>query len=1364
MTMIDLIFLCLSVVTSSVDASDDNIFFLHTSMESELSLIGSCAVESAARSNPKSKITLYSNNWTTSSIQYMPPNVRIQRLNPSAIFDKVPIMNKWYRNINRWRKGFPLNNLSNALRLAILLINGGTYLDTDMVVVKPISEAPKNSVGVEVEEGELDQIIHGAGNFTINTAGLLNFEKNNSFVQQLVQNFVKEFNGELWGHNGPALLTRTWQKYIHKSMDQNVERSKHVNLMPKKYLYPVGWYEIDQFFDDINLRESIVRTVSDSSFTVHMWQSLLVGHIQYASENSVLSHLFEFACPTTHANLFQTTRSPLQRMMPYTLSQFSASACTSSVVCNVTLSIRHPRVGTQYRSTDEINLEFYLGVEETDMNAYSMLADDPGRLDVCTSMNKDPFTPWCVPLSAVSQGASSILIPKHVMYPGQHTIFLLLVDRQTHEISAPAATTFNVAFRQWKLKTQGGSKFWDTLRALDAAEKTIDNIDVGIDDDDDDVIHILLVHDGTAKKKIDMPAYNFIDRGLLEAVQQEKKQRTITNLRIHGPYGPYHDSLYNVGNTLKTNIEKKWGDVLQFSAIIYLPPPWPEDATSIFPSQVHELEHPLTIFRQAETSDTRLAIQRMNILGGSILLGTYAHQLSALSEAWMEEDATNYMKNIMLGHLPHVANPDVFETLQNDDDDRDIDVLLTGSLNGHTYSARSKWANVLLSTPTTMNTVILQHPGYVIKNYKDAALQLKHYASMLKRAKIIIVTPSKYGLGLAKYVEAQMAGAMIVGSGTMPYERQSYFQSFVVNMDVMNTPSHKLIEQLQWWVSNPEERHRKARIGFVHALRQTWRHWLGWLRNAVVEYKRNGRRGYWSPLTHFGGAPSLSELNMLPLRSSLSAPQTHNKKNDNNKQSNHYCRRSASSTFPLNVKVGTIGCVETDQIELFFPSTWSTVPLNVHNINTEWVDTTWACNPLPSTIHFFSFRFLLPHNKTLLAIPSFASVGSVNMFPNVWDATNNKRNFCLHLRAMFPTTLDTFFMPCYVLDDTSHKHELIQTIKGTKGTTNDLLFLLKPSEGSGGRGIRFLTLNMLTKILNSNKDANDYEYAQIYLPNPMLLESTNRRKFDYRVYALVTSFSPVPMFWLHKDGFARLSTAPYRTPNEHNIDDTSMVPHITNVHYQRNRPSYTTPSNQMDDCSQDTRSLRCMFAAIKQERGLSVQSMRKQLQNVVSKSLLASMMPLTNNRTTFCEQCYQLFGIDVLIKEDGHPFVVELNSSPSIELNNPLADGNILKKVYRDTWHMKLERRDNSLSSSGHIKEWMLSSSSVAKLKNRVEEQILINVVDQWCNRGDFDLALPPLDDFEVANALQQSEWRILRAFDNLLNVYEESNLCTGRY
>jgi hypothetical protein len=612
---------------------------------------------------------------------------------------------------------------------------------------------------------------------------------------------------------------------------------------------------------------------------------------------------------------------------------------------------------------------------------------------------------------------------------------------------------------------------------------------------------------------------------------------------------------------------------------------------------------------------------------------------------------------------------------------------------------------------------------------------------------------------------------MVVGSGTMPNERQSYFQSFGVNMDVMNTPSQKLIEQLQWWVSHPEERHRKARVGYVHALRQTWKHWLGWLRNAVIEYKRNGRRGYWSPLTSFGGAPSLSELHIQPLWPLYTLANSEN--NFSIREPNH-CRHSASSRFPSNVKVGTIGCVETDQIELFFPLTWSIVPLNSHNIDKEWVDTTWACNPLPSTIYFFSFHLSMqsesptPSGKMIPPISSpisaFASAGPVNMFPNVWDSTNNKRNFCLHLRAMFPTTLHNFFMPCYVLDYTPHKQELIQTINGINRTTNDLLFLLKPSEGSGGRGIRLLTSSMLTKILANNISAKIYEYAQIYLPNPLLLESTNRRKFDFRVYALVTSYSPVPMFWLHKDGFARLSTAPYKVPNENSIDD--MVPHITNVHYQRDRPNYKTPLNQMDDCSQDTRSLQCMLVAIKKERGLSIQNMKTRLQNVVGKSLLGALIPLTNNRSTFCEQCYQLFGIDVLIKEDGHPYVVELNSSPSIELNNPLADGNVLKKVYRDTWHMntihnyRIKERSHRSSSLGHMKEWMLLSSSVAKLKNRMEEQVLKKSIDEWCNRGDFDLALPPFDDFEVANALQQSEWRILRAVNDLIHVYSESNLC----
>ena len=332
---IRILLLCLTLlIATTTSIPSTNIFFLHTSMETKLSLISSCAIESAARSNPTSTITLYTNGWTTTSILQMPPNVRIKPLNPTHIFRHLPTMKQWYRKSRTWKKGFPLNNLSNALRLAIILKQGGTYLDTDMVVVKPLSEAPSNAVGIEVEvEVEVEnneennetpspkihisKQINGVTNTTtINTAAFINFEKNNPFVQKLVDRFVQEYNGELWGHNGPGLLTRTWQDY-----DQN---TNDLHLMSKKYLYPIGWHEIDQLFDPIHMHENIVRLVSGSSFAVHMWQSLLIGHIKYADENSVLSHLFKFACPTTHETLFVPTRLPLLRMMPFTLSQFTA--------------------------------------------------------------------------------------------------------------------------------------------------------------------------------------------------------------------------------------------------------------------------------------------------------------------------------------------------------------------------------------------------------------------------------------------------------------------------------------------------------------------------------------------------------------------------------------------------------------------------------------------------------------------------------------------------------------------------------------------------------------------------------------------------------------------------------------------------------------------------------------------------------------------------------------------------------------------------------------------------------------------------------------------------------------------------------
>ena len=143
-----------------------------------------------------------------------------------------------------------------------------------------------------------------------------------------------------------------------------------------------------------------------------------------------------------------------------------------------------------------------------------------------------------------------------------------------------------------------------------------------------------------------------------------------------------------------------------------------------------------------------------------------------------------------------------------------------------------------------------------------------------------------------------------------------------------------------------------------------------------------------------------------------------------------------------------------------------------------------------------------------------------------------------------------------------------------------------------------------------------------------------------------------------------------------------------------------------------------------------------------------------------------MFGVDILIKENGQPYVVELNASPSIETNNPVADGNVLKQVYRDTWGMGVTRlgrrgeRRRRRRSTGRVKEWMLRSAAVGLLRNVDEDEALIQSLDQWCRRSRFDLALAPLDDFEVVGSYLDREWRLSKAMLGVLEVLEESEIC----
>lgn len=66
-------------------------------------------------------------------------------------------------------------------------------------------------------------------------------------------------------------------------------------------------------------------------------------------------------------------------------------------------------------------------------------------------------------------------------------------------------------------------------------------------------------------------------------------------------------------------------------------------------------------------------------------------------------------------------------------------------------------------------------------------------------------------------------------------------------------------------------------------------------------------------------------------------------------------------------------------------------------------------------------------------------------------------------------------------------------------------YIMKPHELSRGRGIK--TISKLSEILNELRNKQNYGYIiQKYIENPLLY---NNRKFDIRIWTIITSTSPL---------------------------------------------------------------------------------------------------------------------------------------------------------------------------------------------------------------------------------------------------------------
>jgi hypothetical protein len=209
------------------------------------------------------------------------------------------------------------------------------------------------------------------------------------------------------------------------------------------------------------------------------------------------------------------------------------------------------------------------------------------------------------------------------------------------------------------------------------------------------------------------------------------------------------------------------------------------------------------------------------------------------------------------------------------------------------------------------------------------------------------------------------------------------------------------------------------------------------------------------------------------------------------------------------------------------------------------------------------------------------------------------------------------------------------------GNENSQLWIVKPSASSQGRGI----------YITDNIEEINVKMPQVvwqYIDNPLLF---NGYKFDLRIYVAITSISPLRIY-MYKEGLARLATVLYNSIPENNT--TLKCTHLTNYSINKHNANF-----KQNDNVNTVNASKLSFEDTNQylkAKGIDVELVWRKIEDLIIKTIL-SVEPLIHNGMEMYvpnkTNCFEWLGFDILIDENRHPWLLEVNLSPSMGCDSP---------------------------------------------------------------------------------------------------------------
>ncbi|XP_039281600.1 tubulin polyglutamylase TTLL5 [Nilaparvata lugens] len=280
------------------------------------------------------------------------------------------------------------------------------------------------------------------------------------------------------------------------------------------------------------------------------------------------------------------------------------------------------------------------------------------------------------------------------------------------------------------------------------------------------------------------------------------------------------------------------------------------------------------------------------------------------------------------------------------------------------------------------------------------------------------------------------------------------------------------------------------------------------------------------------------------------------------------------------------------------------------------------------------------------ALRSLAAHQRVNHFPRSYELTRKDRLYkniekMQHTKGVkhFDFIPQTFIMP-------GDFRDLMTCHYRQRGP-----WIVKPVASSRGRGIY---------IVNSPDEVPVEESVVVakYIDRPLLIAG---HKCDLRLYVAVTSYDPL-LIYMYEEGLVRLATVKYDSGRKH-LWNPCM--HLCNYSINKHHSDYIKSDDPEAEDVGHKWTLSALLRHLRKrgveggggEGGVDTGQLMQRIEEVVVKAIMATAPSIVAACQLFVphpNNCFELYGFDILIDYQLKPWLLEVNLSPSLGCDSPL--------------------------------------------------------------------------------------------------------------